>query len=383
MSDFPNVHKNRSEWINLSHDIRWDDATWILTSAFIIFTMQSGFGLLESGSASVKNEVNIMVKNAVDVLFGGISYWMFGFGFSAWVEGESNQFMGVSHFFFDTDGHGVDGHLFALFFFKTSFATTATTIVSGAMAERTKLEAYILFSFFNTFIYCFPSHWMWRTDHSWFRQLGATDIAGASTVHLVGGVTGLVATVMLGPRTGRFKDKGTASKMGSPTNAVLGLFMLWWGWLGFNCGSTYGIANDKWVLATRSAVATITSSIGGGIVGIALSYVTKKRKFDIVYIINGVLGSLVSITAYCALARPWEGLVIGAVGGGVACLSVPIIEMLRIDDPVSVVPVHCVAAIWGMLSVGLFGEVDELDHILRYPGTNNPAAIKLHIPQKR
>ncbi|KAJ8029863.1 Ammonium transporter 1 member 3 [Holothuria leucospilota] len=233
--------------------VQWDDATWILTSAFIIFTMQSGFGLLESGSVSVKNEVNIMVKNAVDVLFGGISYWMLGFGFSAWVDGESNQFMGVSNFFLDADRNDESsGHIYALFFFKTSFATTATTIVSGAMAERTKLEAYIVFSFINTFVYCFPSHWMWSSNENWFRQLGAIDIAGASTVHLVGGVTGLVATIMLGPRTGRFDESGIVSKMGSPTNAVLGLFML--------------------------------------------CYVTKRRKFDIVYIINGILGALVSIT---------------------------------------------------------------------------------------
>lgn len=165
--------------------VQWDDATWILTSAFIIFTMQSGFGLLESGSVSVKNEVNIMVKNAVDVLFGGISYWMLGFGFSAWVDGESNQFMGVSNFFLDADrNQESSGHIYALFFFKTSFATTATTIVSGAMAERTKLEAYILFSFFNTFVYCFPSHWMWRSNENWFRQLGAMDIAGENSFFL-------------------------------------------------------------------------------------------------------------------------------------------------------------------------------------------------------
>lgn len=159
--------------------IQWDDATWILTSAFIIFTMQSGFGLLESGSVSDKNEVNIMIKNAVDVLFGGLSYWMVGFGFSVWVEGKSNQFMGLTNFFLDSDkGGGEDGHVFALFFFQTSFATTATTIVSGSMAERTKLEAYIIFSIFNTLVYCFPSHWMWRTEKSWFHELGVLDIAG-------------------------------------------------------------------------------------------------------------------------------------------------------------------------------------------------------------
>lgn len=159
--------------------LNWDDATWILTSAFIIFTMQSGFGLLESGSVSSKNEVNIMIKNTVDVLFGGLSYWMFGFGFSIWIDGESNQFSGVSNFFLDAAvDHIHSGQIFSLFFFQTSFATTATTIVSGSMAERTKLEAYVIFSMLNTFVYCFPAHWLWRSEENWFYQMGAIDLAG-------------------------------------------------------------------------------------------------------------------------------------------------------------------------------------------------------------
>ncbi len=208
---------------------RWDDATWILTSAFIIFTMQSGFGLLESGSVSQKNEVNIMVKNAVDVLFGGLSYWMVGYGFSFGMEPGSNPFIGVGDFFVDASDTDEDlGHIFAHFFFHASFATTATTIVSGAMAERTRLEAYIVFSFVNTFIYVFPAHWMWA-ENGWLKQQGAVDIAGAGAVHLVGGVTGLVATLIMKPRAGRFRDGSTGSPpaMGSPTNAIFGMFMLW------------------------------------------------------------------------------------------------------------------------------------------------------------
>ncbi|XP_072051523.1 putative ammonium transporter 3 [Amphiura filiformis] len=208
---------------------KWDadDATWVLTSAFIIFTMQSGFGLLESGSVSLKNEVNIMVKNAVDIFFGGLSYWMFGYGFSFGVGVYSNGFIGDGQFLVDSMAHDEHlGHLYAHFFFHASFSTTATTIVSGAMAERTKLEAYILFSFFNTFMYCVPCHWMWSTN-GWLKQLGATDVAGASTVHLVGGVTGLVATLMLKPRLGILEQRIKMRSMSSPTNALLGMFMLW------------------------------------------------------------------------------------------------------------------------------------------------------------
>ncbi|XP_072051522.1 putative ammonium transporter 3 [Amphiura filiformis] len=212
---------------------RWDDETWILTSAFIIFTMQSGFGLLESGSVSRKNEVNIMVKNAVDVLFAGIAYWIFGYGLSFGTDEGSTRFYGMGHFFVDsTDPElSVDhtGDLFGHFFFHASFATTASTIVSGAMAERTKLDTYICLSFVTTAASSIPAHWMW-SEEGWLKQLGAVDIAGASAVHLVGGVTGLVATLILGPRIGRFemhRSDDESTKMGSPTNMIFGTFMLW------------------------------------------------------------------------------------------------------------------------------------------------------------
>ncbi|XP_002736983.1 putative ammonium transporter 2 [Saccoglossus kowalevskii] len=344
----------------------WDDATWILTSAFIIFTMQSGFGLLESGSVTRKNEVNIMVKNAVDVIFGGISYWAFGYGLSFGESSGSNAFVGVGDFFVDSSNDGM-GYLFASFVFHTSFATTATTIVSGAMAERTKITSYMIFSFLNTLVYCFPAHWLWAKT-GWLKKLGVVDIAGAGSVHLVGGTTGLVATLILKPRFGRFEGKNKIPAMGSPTNALFGMFMLWWGWLGFNCGSTYGITGGKWKLAARSAVATISSSIAGGIVGISLSFVTKRKIFDICYLINGVLASLVSITAMCALSQPWQAFIIGGFGAICACLGCELMVLLRIDDPVGVVPVHAMASIWALLSVGLFVRRDNIEGIALYNG---------------
>ena len=235
------------------YNVNSDDATWILTSAFIIFTMQSGFGLLESGLVSRKNEVNIMVKNAIDVIFGGLAYWMFGFAFSFGDDASSNAFCGMGHFFTDVDESSM-GYIYSKYVFQLSFATTATTIVSGAMAERTNMKAYIAFSFLNTLTYCFPAHWIWA-DNGWLKKLGAVDIAGSSAVHVVGGVSGLVATIYLKPRTGRsFDDNPRTRKvpsMASPTNVLLGTFMLWWGWLGFNCGSTFGISGEKWKLAAR------------------------------------------------------------------------------------------------------------------------------------
>jgi ammonia channel protein AmtB len=180
--------------------------------------------LLESGAVSVKNEVNIMVKNAVDVIFGGLTFWMFGFGLAFGRDSGSNAFCGYGYFFVDA-GEEQMGWVFSWFIFQLSFATTSTTIVSGAMAERTKLEAYITFSFINTLVYCFPAHWIWD-DRGFLYRLGVIDIAGCGAVHLCGGVTGLVATIMLKPRQGRFERK-EAPPMGCPTNALLGLFMLW------------------------------------------------------------------------------------------------------------------------------------------------------------
>ncbi|XP_035668368.1 putative ammonium transporter 3 [Branchiostoma floridae] len=365
-----------------------DDATWILTSAFIIFTMQSGFGLLESGTVSPKNEVNIMVKNASDVLYGGLAYWMFGYAFSfgespwsnafcglgqffytyAFSFGESpwsNAFCGLGQFFVDAEEAKM-GWVFSKFFFQMSFATTATTIVSGAMAERTKLQAYMAFCVLNTLVFCFPSHWAWDSK-GWLNKLGYVDVGGAGPVHLLGGVCSLVATLILGPRHGRW-DRDEAPPMGSPTNALLGMFMLWWGWLGFNCGSTFGITGGKWKLAARSAVSTITASMGGGIVAVVLSYVTKNQKFDISYLINGILGALVGVTGICALAHPWEGLVIGAVGSFLSCVGTEMMVKLRIDDPVGCFPVHGLCSVWAILAVGIFGHVDALEGISRYDG---------------
>ena len=185
-----------------------------------------GFGLLESGSVSAKNEVNIMVKNAIDVIFGGLSFWVYGFGIVFGDAAYSNPFMGIGNLFVDTRDITLMGDLYTLFIFQLSFCTTATTIVSGAMAERTRLNSYVVFSFLNTLIYCFPAHWMWG-NQGFLGTIGAIDIAGASVVHLVGGLSGLVATLMLGPRKGRFGPGGKAIPMGSPTNAMLGMFLLW------------------------------------------------------------------------------------------------------------------------------------------------------------
>ncbi|XP_071102710.1 putative ammonium transporter 3 [Haliotis cracherodii] len=341
--------------------ITWDDATWILTSAFIIFTMQSGFGLLEAGAVSSKNEVNIMVKNVVDIVFGGLTYWAYGFGFSFGEDKGTNPFCGIGYFFVDSSDENM-GIVFSTFVFQLSFATTATTIVSGCMAERTKLISYILFSFFNTIVYCFPAHWVWGSN-GFLKQMGSVDFAGSGVVHLVGGSSGLVASLLLKPRLGRYDHGTDPLPMCSPANAIVGTFMLWWGWLAFNCGSTFGISGGKWQLAAKAAVTTLMASTGGGSAGVIISYVFQKRKFDVGYLINSVLGSLVSITASCALVRPWESIVIGIIGAILTLCCTKLLDVLHIDDPVGAVAVHGASGIWGLLAVGLFVEQEPIENL--------------------
>ncbi|XP_013774170.1 putative ammonium transporter 3 [Limulus polyphemus] len=338
--------------------ISWDDATWIMTSSFIIFTMQSGFGLLESGCVSKKNEVNIMVKNAVDVIFGGLGYWMFGYGMSFGQGAGTNPFIGIGSYFIDADEKEM-GSIFATYIFQLSFATTATTIVSGAMAERCNFLAYCIFSFCNTAVFCIPAGWIWRKN-GFLKTLHVVDIAGCASVHLVGGASSLVAAIMLKPRTGRFDHGIEPPPMGSPTNAMVGMFMLWWGWLGFNCGSTFGVSGHKWKYAARSAIATINSSVGGGMAALTFSYIAHKKKFMILDFITGILASLVSVTAGCALYHPWEALIVGTIGSLVANVTTPILNKLNIDDPVGAIAVHGSSAIWGMLAVGIIVEKDSL-----------------------
>ncbi|GBM45590.1 Putative ammonium transporter 3 [Araneus ventricosus] len=305
-----------------------------------------------------------MVKNAVDVIFGGLGYWMFGYAFSFGEEPGTNFFIGIGGFFLDAQEKDM-GMVFSTYIFQLSFATTATTIVSGAMAERCNFVAYCLFSFFNTVIFSLPAGWVWTT-RGFLYALNVVDIAGCSAVHLVGGTSALVAAIMLKPRLGRYdnEDNSTLS-LGSPTNALVGMFMLWWGWLGFNCGSTFGVSGHKWKYAARSAIVTINSSVGGGIAALVFSYFTHRKKFIVTYLINGILASLVAITGGCALYHPWEALIVGAVGSLLANCTVPLLDKLHVDDPVGAIAVHGAGSIWGMLAVGLFVESDTLMELSR------------------
>ncbi|ULU04399.1 hypothetical protein L3Y34_017281 [Caenorhabditis briggsae] len=314
-----------------------DDAVWIISSSFIIFTMHSGFGLLESGSVSAKDEVNIMVKNVVDVVFGGLSYWSCGFGFSYGdYEPWRNPYIGFGKFFYDPtrdydsrESINQEGWSYASFLFQLSLATTASTIVSGAVAERAKLKSYILLGCIVILIQALPAHWVWDKEGVFYKK-GVVDFAGCSAVHM----------------------------MSSPTNALLGTFLLWWGWFGINAGSVWGITGGRWRLGARAAVATIMASIGGGATAITISFV-KTKKLQVNFLINGILSSIVSITAICAVSRPWHALVIGSISSVFSIAILPVLDRLHIDDPVGIVPIHLTSSIWGMIAVGIFCEQDK------------------------
>ncbi|CAH1778550.1 unnamed protein product [Owenia fusiformis] len=344
--------------------VTWDDATWILTNSFIIFTMQTGFGMLEAGAVSLKNEVNIMVKNAVDVIYGGLSYWTFGYAFSFGEDSGSNPFIGIGYFFVDSSDPNELGILFATFVFQLSFATTATTIASGMMAERTKLFSYSLFSFFNTLVYCVPAHWVWGSN-GFLSELGVIDIAGSGAVHLLGAVSGLVATILLKPRIGRYDNIDDEPPIGNGTNSILGMFILWWGWLSFNCGSTFGISGGKWKLAAKAAATTLIAAMGGGFAGCTYSQIRTKGKLQIGDLVNSVLGALVGITAGCAIVKPWEALIIGIIAGMLTLGTIILLDKMKIDDPVGGFGVHGVGGVWGMLAVGLFAENDTLENMTK------------------
>ncbi|XP_076653901.1 ammonium transporter isoform X1 [Halictus rubicundus] len=362
-----------------AYNLTQEDSNWIITNSFIIFTMQTGFGMLESGCVSLKNEVNIMMKNVVDIVLGGLTYWAFGFATSFGSNKHYNSFIGLGEFLIDPpidDNHM--GPKYAAFLFQLSFATTSTTIVSGAMAERCNFKAYCLFSFLNTIVYCIPAGWVWG-DHGFLKNLGSVDIAGSGVVHLVGGSSALACAIMLGPRLGRYDNGIDPLPLGNPVNAIMGLFVLWWGWLAFNSGSTYGVSGQRWQYAAKAAVSTMLASMGGGLIGLGFS-LTNPNGIDILSQINGILGALVAVTGGCFLFRAWEAILVGMVGAFITCFMMPMIDRLHIDDPVGASATHGstlihldylnvrliviltnsfhagASGIWGIVAIGLFAD---------------------------
>lgn len=331
---------------------------WVLITAFLVFWMQAGFALVEAGLTRSKNTTNILFKNLIDFVFATLAFWAFGYAFM--FGATAGGWIGTSGFFVDPSIGDVAGlPVLAFWFFQLVFAGTAATIVSGSMAERTKFSSYLIYSFFiSAIIYPVSGHWIW--GGGWLSTLpfggGFKDFAGSTVVHSVGGWLALIGAMAIGPRLGRFtKDGKPVTIPGhSITLAVLGVFILWLGWFGFNPGSQLAINGENADVVSLVAVNTNLAAAAGGIIAMILSWLFVTKKPDLGTSLNGVLAGLVAITAPCAFVTPGYSLVIGAIGGAIVVYGAILLEKLKIDDPVSAVPVHLMNGIWGTLAIGIF-----------------------------
>ena len=341
------------------------DTVWMLLAAMLVFFMQPGFALCEAGFTRGKNTANILFKNFVDFCFGSILFWLLGFGFMFGSNGEG--FIGMPHFgdisFYESD-LPVEGFLI----FQTVFCATAATIVSGAMAERTKFSMYCIYSvFISLLIYPISGHWTWgggwlmNGDETSFMMttFGATfhDFAGSAIVHSVGGVLAFVGAIALGPRLGKYGKDGKSRAIPGHNlmAAALGVFILWFGWFGFNPGSQLAASGEVNRIAISHVFLTTNLAAAAGAIGTMFTSWIKYGKPSFSLTLNGVLAGLVAITAGCDLVSPLGASIIGLVAGIVLVLSIEFIDTkLHIDDPVGASSVHGVCGILGTLMTGLF-----------------------------
>jgi ammonium transporter, Amt family len=340
------------------------DTMWLLLAAFLVFFMQAGFALVEAGSTRSKNMINIMMKNLMDFCIAALVFWMVGWGFAYGTS--AGGFIGTDQFFLGGENEGGVPPL-ASWVFQVVFAGTAATIVAGAMAERTKFSAYIIYSFvLALIIYPVVVHWVWSGagwlndyDGSTTGDFGFTDFAGSTVVHSVGGWAALIGAWLLGPRIGKFGADGKPREIPghSAALATLGVFILWLGWYGFNPGSQLALKSQSDADAVALVAATTTLAAVAGAVSAMITSWLRTGKPELGVSLNGVLAGLVAITAGCAYVRPLDAVIIGLVAGPLYVASVGWLNALKIDDPVGAVPVHLVNGVWGTLAVGLFATI--------------------------
>ena len=328
------------------------DTLWILLAAFLVFFMQAGFGMLEAGLVRSKNAANIIMKNLLDFCFAALGYFIFGY---AIMYGAGNLLFGTSGWFLVGAESAVEGvPLEAVWLFQAVFAGTAATIVAGAVAERMRFVSYLAYSFLiSAFIYPVVGHWVW--GGGWLAELNFHDFAGSTVVHCVGGMSALVGAWMLGPRFGRFSADGGSNVIAGHNMPLVGIgvFILWFGWFGFNAGSTLGFGDPQ--LVARVALNTTLAPSTAAIAAMLIAWIWFGKP-DLTIALNGALAGLVGITAPCAVVGPQAALLIGAVAGVLVVLGIDWLNRLRIDDPIGAVPVHALCGIWGTIAVGLFGQ---------------------------
>jgi Amt family ammonium transporter len=329
------------------------DYVWTLVAAFLVFLMQAGFAMVETGLTRAKNAVNICMKNLMDFSAGSLAYWAVGFGIMFGVN--STGWFGTSSFMFSDFATEKDAWVYAFWMFQVVFAATAATIVSGAMAERTKFVSYLLYSvFISAVVYPVFGSWAWGGLYKgggWLEGMGFIDFAGSTVVHSVGGWSALAGAIVLGPRLGRYGKDGKPRAMPGHNIvlATLGVFLLWFGWFGFNPGSTTAANKDIALIAVNTNLAA-----AAGAVAAMLTAWFYLKKPDATMMLNGALAGLVAITSPCNNVTPASAVIIGLVAGALVVFSVLFFDRIRIDDPVGAISVHGTCGAWGTLAAGLF-----------------------------
>ncbi|RVU26892.1 ammonium transporter [Sandaracinomonas limnophila] len=344
-----------NQQVELTHAI---DSVWVALCAALIFQMEGGFALLEAGFVRSKNAVSIIAKVMIDIMFGGIAFYIVGFGVAY---GKSNGWFAFDFGISKEDlglGLTISNSLF--WFIQMGFAIAAISIVSGGVAERMKMWSYAVFVFiFCTIMYPLAANWVWN-PHGWLFLRGFNDFAGSAAVHAMGGFAALAGAIVLGPRIGKYNEDGSINAIPGHnlTLSAVGAFILWFGWFGFNPGSTMA-AVGKWDLIGKVATNTFLASAMGGIATIFYTFM-RYKKVDITMVINGVLAGLVAITAGCNVVSANSALLIGIVAGTIVDMAVVIVDNMKIDDPVGAIAVHGVNGFFGTVAVGLFSEANGL-----------------------
>ena len=328
------------------------NTVWVALCAALIFFMEAGFALLEAGFVRAKNAMSIIAKVIIDIIFGGIAFFVVGFGIAY---GASNGWFALDFGIMEGDlglDLSVSNQLF--WFIQLGFAIAAISIVSGALAERMKLWAYaVMVVFFCGIMYPLVANWVWNPN-GWLAIRGFNDFAGSAAVHAMGGFSALAAAMVLGPRIGKYSKEGTSNTIPGHNLplATVGAFILWFGWFGFNPGSSLG-AVGNWELIGSVVVNTFLASAAGGIATMFYTYFSHG-KIDITMVINGILAGLVSITAGCNVVGPMAAILIGFIAGILVDVAVLFFDKMKVDDPVGAIAVHGINGLFGTLAVGFF-----------------------------
>ena len=347
--------------VTMGNELQYSlDLLWLIIAAGLVMFMQAGFTMLESGLVRAKNSYNVAIKNISDFIIAVLAFWFVGFALMFGLHG--NHFLSWSGFAGADLSNPKD---IAFFVFQATFVGTAATIVAGAVAERAKFVSYIVISLIiSLLIYPIFGHWAWASSFSeqnqgWLETMGFMDFAGSTVVHSLGGWLALAGAMVLGPRIGRFNDKGQVQAIPGHNLllSTLGVFILTFGWFGFNGGSTLS-ANQQ---IPGIMLNTLLAASAGGCFTLGLSYIHYKRIISVEKTLNGLLAGLVSITASCAYVSPNSAMIIGLVGGLVVYLADEFfLRVLKVDDPVGAAAVHGAGGAWGTLALAFFTPVEQL-----------------------